>query len=162
MAVVTGTVSFVDKAKKPSSVALPIGAADLAGWISHPTTGPVADLFGAINAMTLLTQTARRVASELPSIDPAYPTDDNAYRSSKLTVFCFDGTTGAKSHFSIPGRDATKYTTYPGTKDVILTVADGGTAATEALVTAIQAAVYSEDGNLVTVRSIVVAGANQG
>jgi len=162
MAKPTATLSFVDKAKKPSSVQLLVSATNITSWMGTPGSGVIFNLFAALAGVSLLNETGRKVSVDLPSVDPSYPTDDQAYRSSKLTVFVFDSTTGAKSHFTVPGRDPASYNTTPGTKDVILDGSAGGTAEIVALVDAVQAGVYSEDGNLVTVRSIVVSGANQG
>lgn len=157
-----GGVTLKDKARKTSAVALNFAQSDITAWIAdHTAAGAVHDWLVAVLGVTLLTNVGTRVENADAAINPAPPTDDQAYRSSKLMVFYHDGTTGSKFHYSIGGRDTTKYNTYPGTKDVILTVAAGGTSAIEALVTATNAGL-TPDGGAAVVDQIVVAGGRQG
>lgn len=157
-----GGVTLKDKATKTSAVDLYFAEADITDWIAdHAAAGPVHDWLVAVLGCTLLTNVGTRVQNTDAAINPAPPTDDQAYRSSKLTVFYHDATSGGKFHFSIPGRDTTKYNTYPRSKDVILTIAAGGTAAIEALITATNAGKTPDGGNAV-VDQIVVAGGRQG
>jgi len=162
MAILQASISLMDRAKKTTPVIVPIGDTGLTGWLADPTTGIVHDLLNAINVMSLGAISGESVSATEPRVSVTVPTSESAFRSSKLTVFYVDATTGAKGHFSIPARDPAHYTTFPGTKDVKFATADSPTSQVAALVTAVQAAVYSEDGNLVTVTSIQVSGRNQG
>jgi len=159
-----GSISFVDKADKPSTVQYFVDAADAIDDVTDPTTGAIADLNAAIAAVSLLAVTGTAGGERDAAASPTLPTDDQAYRSSKLTVFYHDTTTGKPGTRSIPGRNTAKYNTYPRSKNVILTVAAGGTAEIETLVTAFNATVRSDNvpHNNVLVDSIVVSGKNQG
>jgi hypothetical protein len=159
-----GSISFVDKANKPATVRYNVDAADAITEVTTPGTGAIADLNATISPLSLLTvvKTSGGVASKAAS--PTLPTDDQAYRSSKLTVFFHDTTTGKKETNTIPGRDPAHYNTLPGTPNVILTVAAGGTSQIEDFVTAWNATVRSSNSphNNVTVDQIKVSGRRQG
>lgn len=156
------TLSFKDKSNSPASVSLHFAEAAIIAFATDPTAaGAVKDTFDAIADMSLLTEVKREAASALTSIAPALPTDDQAYRSSKLIVYYYDDVTGKNYSFTIPGRDPAEYNTAPGTKAVLLTVAGGGTAEVEALVSALNLYAQSQDGNPITVVKIEVAGGQQ-
>ena len=158
----SGGVTLKDKATKTSAVDLNFAQADIEAWITdHAAAGAVHDWLVAVLGVSLLTNVGTRVQNVDAAINPAAPTDDQAYRSSKLIIFYHDATSGGKFHYSIGGRDTTKYNTYPASKNVILTVAAGGTAAIEALVTATNAAKTPDGGNAV-VDQIVIGGGRQG
>jgi len=155
-------ISLLDKAVKTTTAEVTVVEADITDWIADPSAAGVAhDWFAAVYGVTLLTLADERVIVNQPSIAAVPPTDDQAYRSAKLVVFYHDNTTGGKFHYSIGGRDTTKYNTYPRSKNVILTVAAGGTAAIEALVTATNA-LHTPDGGVAVVDQIVVGGGKQG
>jgi hypothetical protein len=158
------SISFIDKANKPSSVRYNVDAADAIADVTDPTTGNVADLNAAIAPLSLLTVVKTAAGVQDKAASPAIPTDDQAYRSSKLTIFFHDTTTGKKETNTIPGRNPANYNTLPGTKNVILTVAAGGTSQVEDLVTAWNATVRSSNSphNNVQVDQIKVSGRNQG
>lgn len=153
------SITFVDKAKKTSNTSLYANEAQVAAYNTDPTAGDIQGWFGAIATVSLLNVQRQAAIAEQINIT-ALPTDDQAYRSAKLMVFFHDPTTDDRGHFQVPGRDPSKYNTYPGTKDVILTVAAGGTAEIEALITATQL-LYTKGGNHPVVDSIVVAGGKQ-
>lgn len=159
-----GGISFVDKAVAPSTVQYNVDATDAIADVTDPTTGAVATLNAAIAAVSLLAVTATQSGEKDKAAAPTIPTDDQAYRSSKLTIFYHDTTTGKPETLTIPGRNPAKYNTYPRSKNVILTVAAGGTAEIEALVTAFNATVRSSNipHNNIAVDAIVVSGRNQG
>jgi len=153
------SISLVDKAGKTSNTSLFLSLAQVTEYNTDQTSGDAFDWFAAVanlSLMNVVRQSAAAVETNLTGL----PTDDNAYRSAKLRVLYHDPTTDKKGNFQIPGRDAGAFNTYPGTKNVILTVAAGGTAAIEALVTATQA-LYTADGNHPVVDQIVIAGGKQ-
>lgn len=155
-------VTLIDKAAKSSAVSLNFAQSDITAWIGdHAAAGAVHDWLVATLGVTLLVNGGTRVENVDAAINPTPPTDDQAYRSSKLMVFYHDGTSGKKYHYSIGGRDPSKYNTSPRSKDVILTIAAGGTAAIEALVTATNAGL-TPDGGAAVVDKILVAGGRQG
>lgn len=155
------TIGFLDKAETVSTVKLFVSESDAAAYVAAPTgAGAVNTLQTAIEALSIA-NIEREAGGVVQSYAPATPTDDQAYNSAKLTVFMADDVSGDKFRFSIPARNTANYNTFPGTKNVILTVALGGTAAVEALVTAAEATVISENGNALTVKRIVIAGRKQ-
>jgi len=153
------SITFVDKANKPSNTGLYLSLAQVTEYNTDQTSGDAFDWFAAVATVSLL-PVVRQAASAVETNLSALPTDDQAYRSSKLRVLYHDATTDKKGNFQIPGRDPSQYNTYPGTKNVILTVAAGGTAAIEALVAATQA-LYTPGGNHPVVDQIVIAGGGQ-
>lgn len=155
------SIGFYDKSGHVSTLVVPVSETDASDYLADPTgTDAVNMLQTAIEALSLA-NVAREAGGVVQTYEPAAPTDDQAYNSSKLTVFMADGTSGDRLSFSIPARNPTNYNTYPLSKDVILTIALGGTSAVEALVTAANATVLSENGNSMTVRKIVIAGRKQ-
>jgi hypothetical protein len=157
----TTTIGILDKANTVSTIKLFVSEADAADYVATPT-GAVAvnTLQSAVEALSI-GNVERESGGVVQSYSPATPTDDQAYNSAKLTVFMADATSGDKFRFSIPARNTANYNTFPGTKNVILTIALGGTAAVEALVTAAEATVISENGNSMTVQRIVISGRKQ-
>jgi len=153
------SITLVDKAGKTSNTSLNASLAQVTEYNTDQTAGDIFDWFVAVSNMSLM-ETRRQAASAVQTNLTALPTDDNAYRSAKLRVLYHDPTTDKPGNFQIPGRNAGAFNTYPGTKNVILTVAAGGTAATEALVAATQA-LYTPDGNHPVVDQIVIAGGKQ-
>jgi len=153
------SISLKDKANTISTTGLWGTLAQIKEYADTPGAGDVFDWFAAVANLSLSNVTRQAAATEEFN-DVPIPTDDNAYNSSKLTVFWAAPTTEEKGHFSIPARDAGGFNTYPGTKDVILTVALGGTAAIEALVAATEV-LKSQSGAAIVVRQIVIAGAKQ-
>lgn len=152
-------ISFVDKANKPSSTGLNASLAQVTEYNTDQTTGDIFDWFAAVANMSLLPVRKQTASANQTNITPL-PTDDQAYRSSKLRVLFHDPTTDKPGNFQIPGRDPAQYNTYPGSKNVRLTVGEGGTAATAALVAATQA-LYTQYGNHPVVDQIVIAGGKQ-
>lgn len=154
--------SFIDKAESISTVEVYVDEADAIAYIGDPTIGSnVKTLLDAIDAVTLANATKSGSGIVVTTIAPAAPTDDNAYNSSKLQVFFYDSVTGEKFTMTIPARNPLAYNTTPGTKNVILTAAAGGTAAIESLVTAINTHQRSKNGNTVVVTKIQIAGGKQ-
>lgn len=152
-------VTLIDKAVKPSTTSLNFANDDAVSFVTDGS-GPVASWIAAVQGMTLGTTGSKGVSRIVTPVSPAPPTDDNAYNSAKLTVFYHDATSGKKFRYSIGCRDATKFNTYPRSKNVILTIAAGGTAATESLVTTSNAGV-TPDGGVVVVDEIVISGGKQ-
>jgi len=156
------SITFKDKANESASVSLYFAEAAVIAFATDPTAaGAVKDTMDAIADMSLLTEVKREASSALTAVAPALPTDDQAYRSSKLIVYYYDDVTGKNYSFTIPGRDPAEYNTTAGTKVVPLTIVGGGTAEIEALVSAINLYLNSQDGNAVTVSRIEVAGGRQ-
>lgn len=157
-----GSITFKDKANESAVVGLYFTEAAVIAFATDPTAaGAVKDTFDAVADLSLLTEVKREASAVLTSIAPALPTDDQAYRSSKLIVYYYDEVTGKNYNFTIPGRDPAEYNTTAGTKTVPLTIAGGGTAEIEALVAALQLYGQSQDGNPITVSRIEVAGGKQ-
>ena len=154
------SVTFRDKARSPSNTGINIADADAISFVTDQT-GAGADWVAAVAAVSLAAVVGTQGGITDPAASPTTPTDDNAYNSSKLTVFYHDTTNGRKQRFSVPARNAAKFNTFTNSKNVILTVAGGGTAEIEALVTATQAC-KSEDGNAILVDQIVISGGRQG
>lgn len=152
-------VSLTDKAVKTSVSSLNFANADAVTYVTDGS-GPVDDWITAAAAMSLATVTSKGVAREVTPVSPVLPTDDDAYNSAKLTIFYHDTTNGKKFRYSIGARDKSKFNTAPRSKNVILTVAGGGTTQTEALVTATEAGV-SPDGGDILVDAIVISGGKQ-
>jgi len=158
----TGSVTFKDKANLPASVSLHFPEASVIAFATDPTaSGGIKDTMDSIAALSLLTSVKREGTAQLTSIAPALPTDDQAYRSSKLIVYYYDDVTGRNYSFTIPGRNPAKYNTAPGTKTVLLTVAGGGTTEIETLVSNLNLYAQSQDGNSITVTRIEIAGGKQ-
>jgi hypothetical protein len=153
------SISFRDKANSVSTTELNFVNADAITYITGGS-GPMDDWGDAVAALSLGTEIRRAAERRLTPVSPSLPTDDNAYNSAKLTVFYHDTTTGKPYRYQIPARKAAAYNTYPGTKNVILTIALGGTAQVEALVTATEAGV-SPTGGAIAVDSIVISGGKQ-
>lgn len=156
-----GSITLLDKEVKTTVTALNFAETDVTAWLADPTIGNIHDWLVAVAGVSLLVNAGTRAGSTDAAIAPTPPTDDQAYRSSKLTVFYHDIVTGTKYRFSIGGRNAAAYNTYPRSKNVILTIVAGGTAAIEALVAATNGG-KSPVGNSVAVDTIVVAGGRQG
>jgi len=154
------SISFRDKAKSVSNTGINISDADAINFVTDQT-GAGAEWIAAVAALSLASVIGSQGGITDPAASPTTPTDDNAYNSSKLTVFYHDTVNGRKQRFSIPARDAAHFNTYPASKNVILTVAAGGTAQIETLVTKTQACL-SEDGNAILVDQIVISGGRQG
>jgi len=152
-------MTFIDKANKPSSTSVNASQAQAGAYNTTPGAGDIFDWFAAMAELSL-GNVQRQAAGPVETNLTTPPTDDNAYRSAKLNVFFHDATIDRKGRFQVPARDASKFNTSPGSKNVILTVADGGTAEIEALVSATQK-LYSPFGNLMIVDSIVIAGGKQ-
>lgn len=156
------SITFKDKENKPASVSLHFAEAAVIAFATDPTAvGAVKDVMDAIADVSLLTEVKREASSALTSIAPSLPTDDQAYRSSKLIVYYYDEVTGKNYSFTIPGRDPAEYNTAPGTKTVLLTAAGGGTAEIETLVSNLNLFAQSQDGNSIVVTRIEVAGGKQ-
>jgi hypothetical protein len=155
------SLTFKDKEKKPGSVDYNISDEDFGEFTADPVAG-TSTLDALINATTALSKGFRTHVGVTAAVDTfpiVYPTDDDAYRQAKLVVNSQDVGNGDFHTNEIPVRDITKFNTYPKTKDVILTVAAGGTAAIEAYVAAFNACARSEStGNLLTVLEIKAEG----
>jgi len=158
----SASITFKDKGNESSSVSLYFAEAAVIAFATDPTAaGAVKDVMDSIADMSLLTEVKREASAALTSIAPSLPTDDQAYRSSKLIVYYYDDVTGKNYSFTIPGRDPAEYNTAPGTKTVLLTVAGGGTAEIETLVSNLNLYAQSQDGNSITVTRIEIAGGKQ-
>lgn len=155
------SINLIDKAESISPVSFYISTADFAAHNTDQSTGNVRDLASAIYALSLCEDFSETLTNTNNSIAPTAPTDDQAYKSSKLIVFFTDNVTGDKYTMTMPGRDPAAYNTYPLSKDVILTVAAGGTAAIETFITEFQTTAKSKAGNAVTVSKISIAGRRQ-
>jgi len=155
------SIPYLDKAESISTVSFYTTQAALAAENTTPGTGVIAALYAAINAVTLASPTGR-IAGVSVSVAASIPTDDAAYNGNKFAIFWTDNVTGDKYQTSIPAIDPSAYNTVTGTKNIILTVASGGTTAIEDLVTAFEAANLSKDGNATTVRVIKKSSARQG
>jgi len=160
----TSDITFIDRAEKTSSTGYYHTEAATIAYNTDPTAaGLVKNLLDATAAMSLLSETRRGSGVDVsPSTPPAIPADDQAYRSSKLIVFFYDNVTADKYTVTIPGRDPDAYNTYAGTKNVILTVSEGGEAETEAYVAAFNAGARTKAGNASTLFKIQIAGRSQG
>lgn len=153
------SLGFVDKATQPSTFEFYASTTALLAYVTAPAAaGSIRNLFDAAEAMTLLNKRSENATRTDFTFPTVYPTDDQAYRSSKLLITWQDVTTGKFGQSTIPGRDPASYNTYPRSKDVILTVAEGGTAETEAFMNAFNNAARSDVGNLVNILEIKVAG----
>lgn len=158
----TANMSFVDKAKAVSVINLYFPQADVSGYVTTPVGNPISDVKAAIDGVSLGFNTQVSAGREELFTPTVYPTDDQAYNSSKLIIFFQDNVTAEKYTVTIPARDAAAYNTYPQSKNVILTIAAGGTAAIETLVTALQTNCLTKGGNAFTITEIQVAGRRQG
>lgn len=153
--------TFRDKANKTSDTSWIVSRTALESYVADPTVaGSVRNLFDAVEAMSLLTLESESAALQGNEYPTALPTDDQAYRSSKLEITMDSVGADYSMTRTIPGRDPAAYNTLPGTDIVALTIGTGGTAAVESLVTAINNAVRDPFGNQVTVRQIKVVGRN--
>lgn len=152
-------MTFKDKADSSSSLELDFANADAVTYVTGGS-GPIDDFFDAVVAVSTGTLVRSSAERRLTPVSPVLPTGDNDYNSAKLTVFYHDTTTGKPYRYSIPCRNPAAYNTSPRSKDVILTVALGGTAAIEALVAATEAGV-SPTGGAILVDSIVISGGKQ-
>lgn len=158
-----GSISFVDKEVKASTVEYAVTQDNAALYVADPTSGPISDANAAIAALSLLTVTKTAGGVRDVAASPVVPTDDQAYRSSKLTVFYHDTVTGDKEHISIPGRDPAHYNTDARSKNVNLGAPPAGTTQVQNFVTAFQTgAVSSKLGNTILVDAIVISGRKQG
>jgi hypothetical protein len=153
------SITFIDKAGKTSNTGLYLSLGQVTEYNTDQTAGDAFDWFAAMAELSLLPVVKQSASASETNLTPL-PTDDSAYRSSKLRVFYHDPTTDVKGNFQLPGRDPSQFNTYPRSKEVILTVAAGGTAAIEALVAATQA-LYTKDGHHPVVDQIVIAGGAQ-
>lgn len=158
----TANLSLVDKSNAVSVVQLYVIQADASAYVTNPVGNPITTLVDAIKAVSLDAKTQVSVGREELFTPVTVPTDDQAYNSSKLIVYFQDSVTADKYTLTIPARDASKYNTYPNSKDVILTVAAGGTLEIETLVTELQAKARTKNGNAFTVSKIQIAGRRQG
>lgn len=87
--------------------------------------------------------------------DPeAVPSSEYAQRELGLRVFLVDDTNSRKSHFTIPGPDLANLTILAGTD--LVDLADASIMAD--LVTEVEAACLSQDGNAVSVIRAVIVG----
>lgn len=156
-------VSFKDKANSDSTVEWYTNEAALLAYATNPANpGLIHDLQDAIAAMSLATMTKEFARVEDAALIPILPTDDQAYNSSKLAITYVDDVTGDTYTSTIPARNPANYNTAPGTKVVLLTVAQGGTAQTEALVAAWNTGARTKGGNPSTILRIQIAGRKQG
>lgn len=153
------SMTFKDKADTPSSTELNFANADAVTYVTGGS-GPMDAWFDAVAAVSLGTLVRSAAERRLTPVNPALPTDDNAYNSAKLTVFYHDTVTGKPYRYQVPARNPAAYNTYPRSKNVILTIALGGTAAIEALVAATEDGV-SPTGGAIVVDEIVISGGKQ-
>lgn len=154
------SIPFIDKAESISTVSFFTTEAALDAD-NATGLGVISALQGALSAMSLASVTGR-IASVNHGASWAIPTNDSAYNGNKLTVFLKDSVTFDTYQMQIPAVNPASYNTPTGSKNVLLTVAEGGTTQTEDLVTAIEAAVLSKDGNAVTVLKITKSSKKQG
>jgi hypothetical protein len=158
-----GSVSWVDKEVKSSTLEYATTQANAIAYVTDPTTGTTADINAAAAALSLLTVTKTAGGVRDVAASPVVPTDDQAYRSSKLTVFFHDTVTGDKEHVSIPGRNPANYNTDPRSKNVNLGAPPAGTTQVQAFVAAFNTgAVSSKLGNTILIDAIVISGRKQG
>lgn len=154
--------SFLDKSQKTSVFEAYVTEAAAIAFATDPTAaGAVRGILDAVEALSLAEVSREQAGVDVTPLLVSIPSDDQAYNSSKIKVYFTDNVTGDKYAHTIPARDTAAYNTQPGTKLVILTVAQGGTAEIEALITAYNTNVRSKDGNAVTVTKIEVAGGRQ-
>lgn len=152
--------SYLDKAESVSVISFYVAEADV-DVDNASGAGEIATLQSKISAVTLSNNVGRS-ASVVRTTNAGIPTNDAAYNGNKMTVYLKDSTTGDKYQVTIPAVDPAAYNTVPGTRNVILAVADGGTTQIEELVTAIEATALSKDGNGVSVIKILKSSARQG
>jgi hypothetical protein len=153
--------SFKDKENKVGSVDYNINAVDFGEFTADPVAGTsvVDALLAKTAALSKGFMTHVGVTAGVDTFPIVLPTADDAYRQSKLVVTSQDVGNGDFHTNEIPVRDITKFNTYPRTKDVILTVAAGGTTAIEDYITAFNACARSEaTGNLLVVLEIKAEG----
>lgn len=158
-----GSISFVDKEVKSSTVEWAQTQANAIAYVTDPTTGAESDINVAVAGLSLLTVTGTAGGVRDVAASPVVPTDDQAYRSSKLTVFYHDTVTGDKEHISIPGRDPAHYNTDARSKNVNLGAPPAGTTQIQAFVTAFNTGAVSKKlGNTILIDAIVISGRKQG
>ena len=145
---------------KKSDFGFWITNADGTAFSTDPTvnTSNGNKLIVAALALQQGTELERRMTGALIVTDAVAPTANDAIRSSKLALSMKDKVNGRLFTETIPCRDSSKYNLAPHSKDLLLSVAAGGTAATEALVVAVNTTALSVDGNSVTLISIKLAG----
>jgi len=158
----TANISFLDKAETVSVVQIYASLVDTADFVTDPTANPITDVANAIAALSYGAKTQIRAGREELFVPVVTPTDDQAYNSSKLIVYFQDDVTAEKYTLTIPARNPAKYNTYPGSKDVIMTLAAGGTAEIDAFITQFETKALSKDGNAVSITKIQIAGRKQG
>lgn len=155
------SIPFLDKAESISTFSAYVASADL---VTQDSTGlgKINTLKSSLALISLASVTNVIASVERPTANPPIPSDDAAYNGNKLTVYFRDTVTGDKYHVTIPAVDPAAYNTALGTKNVLLTVAEGGTQTIEDFVTAFEDVVLSKDGNAVAVSSIKKSSARQG
>lgn len=155
-------VNLIDKAESISSVQFYIADADFITHNADSSAGPIRDLFTAVYDLSLAEDFSETLLNTNQSIAPAAPTDDQAYKSSKLIVFFTDNVTGDKYTVTVPARDPGAYNTFPLSKDVNLGApAAGGTTQIQTFVTRFNLTARSKAGNAVTIQKISIAGRRQ-
>lgn len=153
-------LSYLDKAESTSVVGFYVSEASLDAE-NATGVGLVSALASAVNAVSLSNLTGRSTSVNRDS-SATIPTNDAAYNGNKLTVYVKDSTTEDKYQITIPAVNPGAYNTATGTRNVLLTVAEGGTTQIEDLITAIEDGAISKDGNALLVLKIKKSSAKQG
>ncbi len=154
------SISLLDKSESTSTTSINANETQISDHLTDPSSGSIFNWFAAVANLSLSEVVSQQAAINESNVVAA-PTDDDAYNSAKLTVFYHDATTDRKYRHTVPARDKAAYNTYPKSKNVILTIAAGGTAQIEALVSAVNG-LYTPDGHLAVVDNIVISGGRQG
>jgi hypothetical protein len=144
-------LSYRDFSRETSSIELLIAEPSAGGADFDAVLSDAADLVAAIDDITVCTK-----AREYLAINESKEVGDpsaGAKRELGLRVFWADTTAETVGHFTIPGPDPTGAWLQVGTDEVDATDAD-----IAALIVAVEANVYSPDGNLVNVSRIVEVG----
>jgi hypothetical protein len=154
------SASFIDKAMQPTSFQTYASASDVTDYNADPTlnTKGIRKLIDSVVALSIATKVSEQVTNQGIEFPTSVPTDDQAYRSSKLEISYQDTVTGKWYTNTVPARNTAKYNTFPRSKDVILTVAEGGTTEIETFVANFNAVAKSELGNACVIKEIKVAG----
>lgn len=149
-------IDCIDHAGKRSFITFRVSAADYTAWNTDTTAGNVRDTMDAYEALTvdnIVGESVSEKSSTAPVV-PTIPASEQAVNSAKLQVLWIDTVNGDSGSNTIPARDAGNYTSVRG--QVI--TGGTGTAAVQALVTAIEANQKSDLGNPIAVKEIRVVG----
>lgn len=151
-----GFFGLRDHSNELSTVGLFFDNMDAGGANYDAVVASISSINTELLAVSLCDQSGYGYRDSIGADAGTIPASNLAQRESGLRVFMVDDSTGAKSHFTVPGPDLVNLTIAAGSD--VVTLADGGIMAS--LVTDIEAECQSIDGNSITVVRAVIVGRN--